>query len=141
MASKTPDSGRETTAAIQTLLHAAALDGRDAKTLYQWALNPTLAADAVRILSSHPNAAEGWADSLDAMVQADPRTRDSIWQGVSLAFSALADPRVLEAVSPRPGEEFDPKPSSETTEPCTSSPPELEPVRPQRGRGVHRRSR
>lgn len=98
----------KTTAAIQTLLHAAALDGRDAKTLYQWALNPTLAADAVRILSSHPGAAEGWADSLDAMVQADPRTRDSIWQGVSLAFSALADPRVLDAVSPRPGEEFDP---------------------------------
>lgn len=98
----------KTTAAIQTLLHAAALDGRDAKTLYQWALNPTLAADAVRILSSHSGAAEGWADSLDAMVQADPRTRDSIWQGVSLAFSALADPRVLDAVSPRPGEEFDP---------------------------------
>jgi len=99
----------KTTAAIQTLLHAAALDGRDAKTLYQWALNPTLAADAVRILSSHPGAAEGWADSLDAMVQADPRTRDSIWQGVSLAFSALADPRVLDAVSPALGEEFDPE--------------------------------
>lgn len=99
----------KTTAAIQALLHAAALDGRDAKTLYQWALNPTLAADAVRILSSHPGAAEGWADSLDAMVQADPRTRDSIWQGVSLAFSALADPRVLDAVSPGPGEEFDPE--------------------------------
>lgn len=98
----------KTTAAIQTLLHAAALDGRDARTLYQWALNPTLAADAVRILSSHPGAADGWADSLDAMVQADPRTRDSIWQGVSLAFSALADPRVLDAVSPGPGEEFDP---------------------------------
>ena len=99
----------KTTAAIQALLHAAALDSRDAKTLYQWALNPTLAADAVRILSSHPGAAEGWADSLDAMVQADPRTRDSIWQGVSLAFSALADPRVLDAVNPAPGEEFDPE--------------------------------
>ncbi len=99
----------KTTAAIQCLLHAAALDGRDAKTLYQWALNPTLATDAVRILSSHPGAAEGWADSLDAMVQADPRTRDSIWQGVSLAFAALADPRVLDAVSPAPGEEFDPE--------------------------------
>lgn len=99
----------KTTAAIQGLLHAAALDGRDAKTLYQWALRPTLAADAVRVLSSHAGAAEGWADSLDAMVQADPRTRDSIWQGVSLAFSALADPRVLDAVSPARGEEFDPE--------------------------------
>ncbi len=99
----------KTTAAIQALLHAAAPDGRDAKTLYQWALNPTAAADAVRVLSSHPGAADGWAESLDAMVQADPRTRDSIWQGVSLALAALADPRVLAAVSPAAGEEFDPE--------------------------------
>ncbi|MDQ1203910.1 type IV secretory system conjugative DNA transfer family protein [Microbacterium sp. SORGH_AS_0862] len=99
----------KTTSAIQALLHAAALDGRDARTLYQWALNPTLAGDAVRILSTHPGAADGWADSLDAMVQADPRTRDSIWQGVSLALAALADPRVLDAVSPAVGEEFHPE--------------------------------
>lgn len=99
----------KTTSAIQALLHAAALDGRDARTLYQWALNPTLAGDAVRILSTHPDAADGWADSLDAMVNADPRTRDSIWQGVSLALAALADPRVLDAVSPDAGEEFDPE--------------------------------
>lgn len=99
----------KTTSAIQALLHAAALDARDARTLYQWALSPTLAGDAVRILSTHPGAADGWADSLDAMVNADPRTRDSIWQGVSLALAALADPRVLDAVSPDVGEEFDPE--------------------------------
>ncbi|QIN28158.1 type IV secretory system conjugative DNA transfer family protein [Brevibacterium luteolum] len=99
----------KTTAAIQAMLHAAALDGQGARTVYQWALNPTTAADAVRILSTHPDAADGWADSLDAMVQADPRTRDSIWQGVSLAFAALADPRVLDAVSPGPDEAFDPE--------------------------------
>jgi type IV secretory pathway TraG/TraD family ATPase VirD4 len=98
----------KTRAAIQSLLHAAALDGRDARTLYQWALNPTAAGDAVRILQTHPSAADGWADSLDSMIQSDPRTRDSIWQGVGLAFQALADPRVLDSVSPRPGEEFDP---------------------------------
>src|SRR5690625_3404382 len=43
------------------------------------------------------------------MIDADPRTRDSNRQGVSLALSALADPRVLDAVSPGPGEEFDPE--------------------------------
>ncbi|MBS3940484.1 MAG: type IV secretory system conjugative DNA transfer family protein [Actinobacteria bacterium] len=98
----------KTRTAIQALLHAAALDSRDPATLYQWALNPTIAADAVRILQTSPQAATGWAESLDAMIQADPRTRDSIWQGVSLAFAALADPRVLDAITPRPGEEFDP---------------------------------
>lgn len=99
----------KTTAAIQTMLHAAALDGRDSKTVYQWSLSPAAAADAVQVLSTHPEAAEGWAESLEAMIQSDPRTRDSIWQGVSLAFGALADPRVLDAVSPGPDEDFDPE--------------------------------
>ena len=98
----------KTAAAIQALLHAAALDGRDARTLYQWALNPTAAADAVHVLQSSPVAAQGWADSLESMIDSDPRTRDSIWQGVGLAFNALADPRVLDAVTPRDGEDFDP---------------------------------
>src|SRR5699024_3864008 len=31
------------------------------------------------------------------------------WQGVSLSLAALADPRVLDAVSPAEGEEFDPE--------------------------------
>src|SRR3546814_5787968 len=42
------------------------------------------------------------------MIHSDARTRDSIWMGVSLALSCLADPRVLDAVTPRPGELFDP---------------------------------
>lgn len=98
----------KTRTAIQTLLHAAALDGRDARSLYQWALNPTAAADAVRILQTSSRAAEGWGESLEATIASDPRTRDSVWQGVSLAFAALADPRVLAAVTPAPGEDFDP---------------------------------
>ena len=43
------------------------------------------------------------------MIDSDPRTRDSIWQGVSLSLAALADPRVLDAVSPGPEERFDPE--------------------------------
>ncbi|GAA1812381.1 hypothetical protein GCM10009749_21990 [Agromyces neolithicus] len=43
------------------------------------------------------------------MLEADPRTRDSIWQGVSLSLGALADPRLLDAVSPGDGEAFDPE--------------------------------
>lgn len=94
--------------AIQALLHAAALDGRDARSLYQWALSPAAASDAMRILQRESAAADGWADSLDSMVNADARTRDSIWQGVGSAFASLADPRVLDAVSPTPEESFDP---------------------------------
>lgn len=99
----------KTRTAIQALLHAAALDQRDPSTIYQWALNPTGATDAVRILQTSPHAASGWAESLDGMIQSDPRTRDSIWQGVSLAFSSLADPRVLDAITPRGDDAFDPE--------------------------------
>lgn len=95
--------------AIQALLHAAALDGRDARTVSTWAQSPTTAGDAVRILQAHPRAADGWAESLESMIQSDPRTRDSIWQGVSLAFGALADPRVLDTVTPGEDEQFDPE--------------------------------
>jgi len=98
----------KTRTALQALLHAAALDHRSPAELFRWTLDPTAAADAVAILTATPQAATGWADSLQAMIEADPRTRDSIWQGVSLALAALADPRVLDAVTPRPGEDFDP---------------------------------
>lgn len=99
----------KTRGAIQALLHAAAIDGRDARALYQWALSPSAAAEAVRILQGSSLAAEGWAESLNSMIDSDPRTRDSIWQGVGLAFQSLADPRVMDAVTPRAGESFDPE--------------------------------
>lgn len=98
----------KTRTALQSLLHAAALDHRPPSELFRWTLDPVAAADAVAILVNHPQAALGWAESLESMIDADPRTRDSIWQGVSLALGALADPRVLDAVSPGDGESFDP---------------------------------
>ncbi len=99
----------KTRTALQALLHAAALDRRPAGELFRWTLDPSAAADAVAILTANPKAATGWAESLQAMIDSDPRTRDSIWQGVSLALAALADPRVLDAVSPQDGEDFDPE--------------------------------
>jgi type IV secretory pathway TraG/TraD family ATPase VirD4 len=98
----------KTRAALQGLLHAAALDGRGADDLFTWTLDPQAAADAVAVLRSDPRAAPGWAESLDAMIGADPRTRDSIWQGVSLALAALADPRVMDTVNPPADEQFNP---------------------------------
>ena len=99
----------KTRAALQALLHAAAIDNRPPAELFRWTLDPTAAADAVAILTGSTHAATGWAESLEAMIDSDPRTRDSIWQGVSLALGSLADPRVLDAVSPAEGEGFDPE--------------------------------
>jgi type IV secretory pathway TraG/TraD family ATPase VirD4 len=99
----------KTRAALQALLHAAALGKLTTRTLFEWSLAPAAASEAVAILSSHPDAAKGWSDSLESMIDSDPRTRDSIWMAVAEALSCLADPRVLDAVSPRPGDEFDPR--------------------------------
>ena len=99
----------KTRTALQSLLHAAALADRQPSELFRWTLDPAVAAEAVAILVNEPRAATGWSDSLQAMLESDPRTRDSIWQGVSLALGALADPRVLAAVSPADGESFDPE--------------------------------
>ncbi len=99
----------QTETTLRCLLHAAALDGRRAVDLYRWSLHPALAEDAVTVLNRHPDAASGWADALDAAVHADPRTRDSVWLGVRQSLAALADPDVLAAVDPHPGESFDPQ--------------------------------
>ena len=98
----------KTRTALQALLHAAALGHCTPGDLFAWSLSPAAAADAVAILSAHPDAAPRWAESLETTIHSDPRTRDSIWMGVSLALTCLADPRVMDAVTPRPGEEFDP---------------------------------
>jgi type IV secretion system protein VirD4 len=99
----------KTRAALQALLHAAALEKLTTRTLFEWSLAPAAASDAVGILASHPQAAKGWGDSLESMINSDPRTRDSIWMAVAEALSCLADPRVLDAVSPPPDDEFDPR--------------------------------
>ena len=95
--------------AVRCLLHAAALGGRSSTDLYRWSLSAVQAREAVMILSAHTGAAPAWAAALDAILSADPRTRDSTWAMVANAFAALADPRVLDAVSPDEGEAFDPE--------------------------------
>lgn len=99
----------KTRSALQALLHAAALERLSTRALFEWSLSPSAAADAVGILSSHPDAATGWADSLQSMISSDPRTRDSIWMAVAQAVASLADPRVLDSVNPDADELFDPQ--------------------------------
>jgi type IV secretion system protein VirD4 len=98
----------QTEAALRAFLHAAALDGRGAGDLYRWSLDPVAAAEAVTILNSSPRAAPGWAGALEAIITGDPRTRDNSWAGVRTALAALADPRVLAAVTPTGAHAFDP---------------------------------
>ena len=66
-------------------LHAAAIDGRAARDLYRWSLDPAAVAEAITILG-RPSAAPGWDNALSkAGRELRPRTRDSIWLGVRQA--------------------------------------------------------
>ncbi|GAA2501561.1 type IV secretory system conjugative DNA transfer family protein [Terrabacter carboxydivorans] len=94
--------------AVRALLHAAALGDCNASDLYRWSLSAVHAREAVMILAATPAAAQAWHQGLDSIISADPRQRDSVWAMVSIAFAALADPRVLDAVSPAANEHLDP---------------------------------
>ncbi len=94
---------------LECLLHAAALAARSPADLYLWSKTPSAAQEAVAILAAHPDAAPRWAETLNAQINADPRTRDSVWGGVSLALGSLNTRAVMDAVSPGPGEHFDPE--------------------------------
>jgi type IV secretion system protein VirD4 len=93
--------------AVRCLLHAAELDGRDPIDLLRWSLSPLAAEEAVEILRYSERATPAWDTALDAILSADPRQRDSTWSMVANAFACLADPLVLDAVTPRDGERFD----------------------------------
>ena len=95
--------------AVRCLLHAAALGGKSSQDLYRWSLSAAQAREAVTILATHSNAAGSWHQALEAVLSSDQRQRDSVWAMVTIAFASLADPGVLEAVSPGPGEQFDPE--------------------------------
>lgn len=95
--------------AVRGLLHAAALGERSSQDLYRWSLSAVQAREAVMILGSNTGAALSWHQGLESIVTADQRQRDSVWAMVSIAFAALADPKVMDAVSPGPGEDFDPR--------------------------------
>lgn len=99
----------QTKSALQSLLHAAALDNARVDRLFRWSLDPIAAEDALDILRNHPDAAVGWEDGIEAAIHADPRTRDSIWLGVRQSLASLADPTVRAAVDPDEGEAFDPE--------------------------------
>jgi type IV secretory pathway TraG/TraD family ATPase VirD4 len=97
----------KTIQALYPMLHAAAITAASTTDFDRWCSGPALAAEAVNILRDNPRAVPGWADKLDEIITADPRTRDNMWAGVAQATRALSNPTVLAACSPAPIELFD----------------------------------
>ena len=91
---------------VRCLLHAAALGDCPAADLYRWSLSADLAVEAVAILKTCQ--ADLPAVALESVISGDAKIRDGVWGVISNTFAALADPEVLAAVSPEPGQQFDP---------------------------------
>lgn len=90
---------------LRCLLHAAAVTGQETETLRDWGSDPRLAEEAIKLLTDH--GSPGWDHSLAGILRGDEKMRDSSWFGVAAALAPLAIPSILEAMSPRPEEEFD----------------------------------
>lgn len=85
---------------LQALLHAAALGKLSVDELFLWSTAPATATAAVKILNEHPDAALGWGQGLESIVNGDPKQRDNNWFGVKGALSGLAIPDVRDTLKP-----------------------------------------
>lgn len=94
--------------ALYPMLHAAAISGATTSDFDRWCSGPAIAEEALSVLRDHPRAVPGWADKLDEIISADPRTRDNLWAGVVQATKSLSNPNVLAACSASADEQFDP---------------------------------
>lgn len=95
----------QTAAVFRPYLMAAALSGSSMRDVVRWAMNPD-DDEPVGILRSHPGLPAQWGDDLAAIQAADGQLKGNVWAGVRRALDALADPSVLDACSPDPGDEF-----------------------------------
>ena len=99
----------QATTSVRCLVHAAALEGLGAIDLYRWS-SASAAQEAVTILAQHPRSIPYWAQELDDILSQEPKLRGSIWALVSNTLSALANPAVVESMTPTgPDDEFCPE--------------------------------
>ncbi|MFE4949817.1 type IV secretory system conjugative DNA transfer family protein [Leifsonia sp. NPDC056665] len=106
-ASKTNQEWAQVSSSVLSrLLHAAAVSGRGVEALARWGSNPRLALEAVSVLATE--GTPGWSEDLDAIINGDQKLLANSWFGVAGAIRPLAIPAIRRAMTPGPGEQFDP---------------------------------
>ncbi|GGM67858.1 hypothetical protein GCM10012275_43050 [Longimycelium tulufanense] len=100
---------RQAQTVLRNLLHAAAVEGQDIRTVLRWTYEPTDHAPIEVLTRSRrsPNS-EAWADAQRRVAEAPERQRSGVYMGVEAAMSMFNHPAVLRACLPRLGEHFDP---------------------------------
>jgi len=88
---------------LETVLHAAALDGASIEDAYRWMQSPHALETPLGILQSHPNACPTWDDRLRALaLNADSRFLGSMMSVIAAAIAPLALPTVRASLTPTP---------------------------------------
>jgi len=88
---------------IETVLHAAALQGMTIETAYRWMQSEHALEVPIEILQDHPNACPTWDARLRGIAKnPDPRFVGSVMSVVAAAIAPLALPTVRAALTPSP---------------------------------------
>jgi type IV secretory pathway TraG/TraD family ATPase VirD4 len=88
---------------LETVLHAAALQGETIDTAYVWMQSQHSLRKAHGILEDHPDACPTWDERLRGIIDnPDPRFVGSVMSVVSAAVAPLALPVVRAALTPTP---------------------------------------
>lgn len=89
---------------IETVLHAAALQGMTIETAYRWMQSEHALEVPIEILQDHPDACPTWDARLRGIAKnPDPRFVGSVMSVVAAAIAPLALPTVRAALTPSPG--------------------------------------
>jgi len=97
------DSARDV---LKCYLHAAALDGRDVRTVLEWSQRLDDPAP-VEVLRRHPGAGTGWAGLLAVHTTGAPETTSGVMRHLSQALACFSHARVVALCCPEPGKAFD----------------------------------
>ncbi len=96
---------REAAAGLQGLFAAAAIAGRDMRTVGQWAGSPRTTPQAAAILAAARH--QEWADKIAELNGPADKTAQTIRTVMSSALAFLRDPVLADAVLPADSDEFD----------------------------------
>ena len=95
---------------LQTYLHAAALGKLTLKDVIRWSTQSSNPEPwtILRRLEPSGYAAAGWASRLETLASGDnPLVRDYVWSMLVQSMSCFSNPKIVEACSPPPSEQFD----------------------------------
>lgn len=92
-------------AVLRNLLHAAALDGRDIRTVLRWTYDQTSVEPASILDRKSPVPA--WAEQQHGVITTPERQRAGYYMAVEAAMDLFAHPAVLHTCTPTPTEHFD----------------------------------